>query len=152
MSRREEWRFMNNFHTPTVSVIVPNYDHAPFLRKRLNSILSQTYQDFEMILLDDCSTDESRAILQEYAHRPHVRLEFNDVNSGSGYRQWNKGVSLARGKYVWIAESDDYADVNYLQRLLGVLESDEKIMFAYCRSWRVAEDGVLAGIEDTYLN
>jgi glycosyltransferase involved in cell wall biosynthesis len=142
---------MISSHSPTVSVIVPNYNHAPFLRKRVDSILSQTYQDFEMILLDDCSTDESRSILREYADRPHIRLEFNDINSGSGYRQWNKGVSLARGKYVWIAESDDYADANLLQRLLGVLESDEKIMFAYCRSWRVAEDGVLAGFEDTYL-
>jgi glycosyltransferase involved in cell wall biosynthesis len=142
---------MNNFHTPTVSIIVPNYNHAPFLRKRLDSILAQTYQDFEMILLDDCSTDESRAILREYAIRPHVRLEFNDVNSGSGYRQWNKGVSLARGKYVWIAESDDFADDNLLQRLVGILESDERITFAYCRSWRVAEDGRVTGFEDTNL-
>jgi cellulose synthase/poly-beta-1,6-N-acetylglucosamine synthase-like glycosyltransferase len=138
-------------NSPTVSVIVPNYNHAPFLRKRLDSILGQTYQDFEIILLDDCSTDESRAILREYANRPHVRLEFNDVNSGSGYRQWNKGVSLARGKYVWIAESDDFADDNLLQRLVGILESDERITFAYCRSWRVAEDGRVTGFEDTNL-
>ena len=110
---------MNILHTPTVSIIVPNFNHAPFLRKRVDSILGQTYQDFEIILLDDCSTDESRSILREYSDRPHVRLAFNDANSGSGYRQWNKGVSLARGKYVWIAESDDYADGNLLQRLVG---------------------------------
>jgi glycosyltransferase involved in cell wall biosynthesis len=142
---------MNNFHTPTVSVIVPNYNHAPFLRQRMDSILGQTYQDFEIVLLDDCSTDESRAILREYAHRPDVRLEFNDANSGSGYRQWNKGVSLARGKYVWIAESDDFADANFLQRLVGILKSDERISFAYCRSRRVTEDGGLMRFEDTYL-
>jgi glycosyltransferase involved in cell wall biosynthesis len=143
---------MSSFDIPTVSIIVPNYNHAPFLRKRLDSILGQTYQDFEMILLDDCSTDESRTILREYAAlHSHIRLEFNDANSGSGYRQWNKGVSVASGKYVWIAESDDYADAKLLQRLVGILESDEKITFAYCRSWRVTGDGRLMGFEDTYL-
>ncbi|HVB58282.1 MAG TPA: glycosyltransferase family 2 protein, partial [Candidatus Acidoferrales bacterium] len=94
---------------PTVSVIVPNYNHARFLRKRIDSVLQQTFQDFELILLDDCSTDDSRSILSSYAGDPRIRIEFNDANSGSTFKQWNKGVRLARGKYVWIAESDDYA-------------------------------------------
>ena len=102
---------------PTVSVIVPNYNHARFLPQRIESILRQTYQDFELILLDDCSTDDSRAVLSQYASEPRVRIQFNEVNSGSTFRQWNKGVRLARGKYVWIAESDDYADERLLERL-----------------------------------
>jgi len=89
---------------PNVTVIVPNYNHARFLRQRLDSILTQTYQDFELILLDDCSTDDSRTILKEYAADPRVRLELNEANSGSPFKQWNKGVQLAQGKYVWIAE------------------------------------------------
>ena len=100
-------------------VIVPNYNHARFLRQRLDSILAQTFQDFELILLDDCSTDESRTILEEYARDPRVRLDFNEVNSGSPFKQWNKGVRFARGKYVWIAESDDYADPRLLEALGG---------------------------------
>src|SRR5246127_2931841 len=103
---------------PTVSVVVPNYNHARFLPERIESILRQSYQDFELILLDDCSSDDSRAILSQYADDPRVRLEFNAVNSGSTFKQWNKGVRLARGKYVWIAESDDYADERLLQRLV----------------------------------
>ena len=59
------------------------------------------------------------------------------MNSGSTFKQWNKGVRLAQGKYVWIAESDDYADEKLLECLVAVLERDEKIAFAYCRSWRV---------------
>ena len=70
-----------------------------------------------------------------------MRLEFNQVNSGSTFKQWNKGVRLARGKYVWIAESDDYADPRLLERLMAVLEADATVAFAYCRSWRVTEDG-----------
>src|ERR1700746_3879780 len=108
---------------PKVSVIVPNYNHARFLQKRIDSILNQTFQDFELILLDDCSTDVSRAILSQYANDPRVRLEFNAMNSGSTFKQWNKGVRLARGKYVWIAESDDYADERLLQRLVDALET-----------------------------
>ena len=104
-----------------------------------------------MILLDDCSTDESRSILREYADRPHVRLEFNDVNSGSGYRQWNKGVSLARGKYVWIAESDDYADANLLQRLVGSSKATRKSCLPIVAPGGLRRMGGLAGFEDTYL-
>lgn len=134
-----------------VSIIVPNYNHARYLPKRIESILRQTYQDFELILLDDCSTDESRSVLLRYADDPRVRFEFNDVNSGSPFKQWNRGVCLARGSYVWIAESDDYADERFLERLVRVLERDESIAYAYCRSWRVTEYGQLSGFEDTYI-
>jgi glycosyltransferase involved in cell wall biosynthesis len=136
---------------PTVSIIVPNYNHARFLRKRMDSILEQSFQDFELILLDDCSTDESRTILEQYTSDPRVRIEFNSVNSGSPFKQWNKGVRLARGKYVWIAESDDYADPRLLERLVAVLEADSTVAFAYCRSWCVTEDDRRDGFSDFYL-
>src|SRR6202030_4301096 len=77
---------------PAVSVIVPNYNHAPYLRRRIESILQQTYQDFELILLDDSSTDHSREILQSYAEKPGVKIAFNTMNSGSVFKQWNKGI------------------------------------------------------------
>ena len=125
--------------SPKVSVVVPNYNHARFLPKRIDSILGQTFQDFELILLDDCSTDDSRSILSRYADDPRVRIEFNAVNSGSTFKQWNKGVRLARGEYVWLAESDDYADERLLERLVSVLEAEPEVTFAYCRSWRISE-------------
>ena len=138
-------------HMPTVSVVVPNYNHARFLRQRIDSILAQTYQDFELILLDDCSTDESREILRSYASDARVRLEFNETNSGTPFKQWNKGVRMARGEYVWIAESDDYADRRLLERLLGVLKSGAKTKLAYCRSWAVREDGQLDGFAEAHF-
>jgi hypothetical protein len=135
---------------PKVSVIVPNYNHARFLRKRIESALRQTYQDFELILLDDCSSDDSRTILSQYADDPRVRIEFNEVNSGSTFKQWNKGVRLARGKYIWMAESDDCADERLLGRLVKVLDEDPEINFAYCRSWRIDTEGQLDGFEDSH--
>jgi GT2 family glycosyltransferase len=136
---------------PTVSVIVPNYNHARFLRKRVGSILAQTYQDFELILLDDSSMDESRSILSEYTNDLRVRTEFNAMNLGT-YKQWNKGVGLARGEYIWIAESDDYAHERFLERLIPVLARDSRITFVYCRSWRVEEDGGLRGFVDSNVD
>jgi glycosyltransferase involved in cell wall biosynthesis len=137
---------------PIVSVIVPNYNHARFLPRRIGSILKQSFQDFELILLDDCSGDESRSILSRCATDPRVRIEFNDTNSGSTFKQWNKGVRLARGKYVWIAESDDYADERFLERLVAVLEIDPAVAFAYCRSWQVSDEDQLTGFADGYLD
>src|SRR5665213_3269095 len=141
---------MNSPPVPRVSVIIPNYNHAPFLTRRIETVLQQTFRDFEVILLDDCSTDESRSILSSYANNPRVRIEFNAANSGSTFKQWNKGVGLARGEYVWVAESDDYADTRFLERLVGVLDSEPKAAFAYCRSWRVSDDR-LNGFADSYL-
>lgn len=136
---------------PAVSVIVPNYNHARFLNQRIDTILNQTFKDFELILLDDCSSDDSRSILSSYASDPRVRLEFNEKNSGSTFKQWNKGVRLARGEYVWIAESDDYADPHLLEALVAALNQDNSVAFAYCRSWRVTGEGYLDGYADLYL-
>jgi len=136
---------------PALSVIVPNYNHARFLRKRIDSILQQTFQDFEVILLDDCSTDDSRSILSSYASDPRVRIELNDANSGNTFKQWNKGVRLARGKYIWIAESDDYADERLLEKLAALLDADAQVAFAYCRSWRVSAEDQIDGFADFYL-
>jgi glycosyltransferase involved in cell wall biosynthesis len=126
---------------PKVSVIIPNYNHARYLRQRIDTVLAQTYRDFEVIVLDDCSTDESRSIISEYASDPRVRIEFNRTNSGSTFKQWNKGVGLASGEYIWIAESDDYADHKLLERLVGVLDAEPEVTFAYCRSWQISEEG-----------
>src|SRR5215469_5385969 len=136
---------------PTVSVIVPNYNHARFLPKRIDSILAQTLQDFELIVLDDCSTDESKSTLDKYADRPRVRIEFNAINSGSPFKQWNKGVGLARAEYVWIAESDDYSDERFLEKLVARLDAEPRSAFAYCRSWRVALDNRPEGFADAWL-
>jgi len=143
---------MANSLSPKVSVIVPSYNHARFLRKRLDSVLAQTFQDFEVIVLDDCSTDESLSILSQYRSDQRVRIELSQKNSGSTFKQWNKGVQSARGTYVWIAESDDYSDVRLLERLVSILDRDSETVFCYCRSNSVSEDGQVMGFVDAYLN
>jgi glycosyltransferase involved in cell wall biosynthesis len=113
-----------------VSIILPTYNHAPYLRQRIDSILNQTYQDFELIILDDCSPDNSREIIESYRNNPHIRhIIYNETNSGSTFKQWKKGFQLAEGEYIWIAESDDYADSTFLEKAMA---SIQKYNSAYC--------------------
>jgi glycosyltransferase involved in cell wall biosynthesis len=113
-----------------LSIILPNYNHAPYLKQRIDSILNQTYQDFELIILDDCSPDNSRNVIELYRGNPHIsHIVYNETNSGSTFKQWKKGIELAKGKYIWIAESDDYADITFLEK---VMTSIQKYNSAYC--------------------
>lgn len=127
---------------PKVSVIVPNYNHARYLRQRLDSIYNQTYQNIEVILLDDASADESRSILDEYAvRRPGVtQTHFNDINSGGVFRQWRAALAHATGDLVWIAESDDFCETTFLDSLVAAFE-DEAVVLAYSRYEFVDEHG-----------
>jgi glycosyltransferase involved in cell wall biosynthesis len=125
---------------PLVSVIVPNYNHAPYLKQRLDSILGQTFQDMEIILLDDASTDESKKVLDQY-EGANIQKHFNQVNSGSPFKQWNKGVALAKGKYIWLAESDDYCENVLLEKLVNALEADDKRVLAFAQTTLVDESG-----------
>ncbi|WP_052158154.1 glycosyltransferase family 2 protein [Lacinutrix jangbogonensis] len=110
---------------PKVSIIVPNYNHSKFLSQRLDSVFNQTYQNFEVILLDDASTDNSVELLNHYAKHDKVsHLVVNTENSGSPFKQWEKGIKLAKGDYVWIAESDDYCDLNFLNTIIVNIEVD----------------------------
>jgi glycosyltransferase involved in cell wall biosynthesis len=131
---------------PKVSIIIPNYNHAPFLVQRLNSVFNQTYQDFEVIILDDCSTDSSRDVLSIYSQHPKVsHCIFNETNSGNTFKQWAKGLSLAKGDLIWIAETDDYCEANFLEKLVQPFQKDSEVVLAYCQSNRVNEQGAVTG-------
>lgn len=125
-----------------VSIIVPNYNHAKFLAQRLDSVLAQDYTDYELIILDDCSSDSSREIIASYKDHPRVsHVIFNEKNSGSTFAQWEKGISLAQGEYLWIAESDDYCEKNFLS--VAVRKLEEGYDLFYARSVRIDEEGKL---------
>lgn len=118
-----------------VSVIIPNYRHARYLKERIDSVLEQTYRDFEVIILDDCSPDDSREIIETYRTRKKIaHIVYNEHNSGSTFVQWQKGFDLAQGEYIWIAESDDFADPEFLSSCVEQLESDPSCTLAYTES------------------
>ena len=131
---------------PKISVIVPNYNHAAYLDARIQSILAQSFADTEIILLDDGSTDKSSEVLARYRQHPKVtQCIINEVNSGSAFRQWERGFACAAGEYIWIAESDDFANPHFLSRLSGVLDAHPAVGLAYCQSIKVDAAGAAIG-------
>ncbi|WP_324671905.1 glycosyltransferase family 2 protein [Hymenobacter sp. GOD-10R] len=125
---------------PKVSVIIPNYNHARYLPQRIESVLKQTVSYIEVVILDDCSPDNSREIIEKYASQDsRIRVVYNEENSGSTFKQWNKGFALAQGEYIWIAESDDYADEYFLEKLVSKLDDDPEVGLVYCDSWNLFE-------------
>ncbi len=128
---------------PEVSIIVPNYNHAQFLKQRLESIFNQTYQNFEVILLDDASTDKSVSILEKYSKHSKVsHFIVNEVNSGSPFKQWQKGIALAKGEYIWIAESDDYCELDFLEKIFEfVHNTNNDVALVFTQSIDLDENG-----------
>ena len=107
-------------YSPSVSVIIPNYNHASFLEERINTILEQSYQNFKVLILDDCSTDNSRDIILDYAERYPNKITyiFNERNSGNVFRQWRKGIEHTTGNLIWICESDDFSETDFLEKII----------------------------------
>lgn len=128
---------------PLVSVVIPNYNYARYLPERIASVLRQTFTDYELILLDDASTDDSldvmRACTEACDHE--VRIVPSETNSGSPFVQWMKGIRLARGKYVWIAEADDLAEPTLLETCVSLLEGCAGASICYVGSKLIDENG-----------
>lgn len=133
---------------PAVSIIVPNYNHASYLPRRLENIFNQTFKDFEVILLDDASTDESIEVLKKYAHCANVRIIKNEQNTGSPCKQWLKGIDMARADLIWIAESDDACTPEFLETMLPAFR-DPDVKLVYADSYVIDENDRVVG---DYLN
>lgn len=136
-----------------VTAIVPNYNHAAFLRERLDSILEQSYPLVEVVILDDSSTDGSREIIEEYVSRfpDRVRAILNERNSGNVFAQWRKGHAAATGDLVWLCESDDFCDPDFLSRILPTF-SDPSVTLAFGRIQFADSAGAERAGLDEYRN
>jgi glycosyltransferase involved in cell wall biosynthesis len=128
---------------PKVSVIIPNYNHAPYLQQRIQSVLDQTFQDFDLIYLDDASTDNSNAVFAEFEPHQRIIAIYNYRNSGSPFKQWNKGVRATEGEYIWIAESDDVAHPDFLANLVPILDCNPHVGLVYSQSCQIDRNNVV---------
>lgn len=124
-----------------VSVIVPNYNYAQFLQRRIDCIVNQTIKPAEIIFLDDCSTDDSLIVAEQILGKIDIpyRIIPNEVNQGV-FKQWLKGIELAQYDYFWIAEADDYCELNFLETLLPAF-NDEDVVMSYCDSYIINNSG-----------
>lgn len=121
-----------------VSVIIPNYNHRQFLEQRIQTVLEQSYQNLEVIILDDASNDGSVQIISKYKDHPKVaQVLINNSNSGSVFKQWIKGIEASTGDYIWIAESDDFASTDFLKETVDVLNANENQGMVFTDSIKV---------------
>lgn len=148
-----------------VSVIVPNYNYAKYLKKRIESILRQDYPIYELIVLDDASTDNSLEELTEIFRGYGVGLDdgdavlsrtkkdgevekikftmiVNEKNSGKAVRQWEKGFETATGDYIWIAEADDCSSKHFLEEVMKGFD-DSKVVLSYVESKIINKNGFM---------
>ena len=125
-----------------VSVIVPNYNYAQHLEERLASIFEQTYPVYEIIVLDDASSDNSIDVVKATAahYRREISLVKNVANSGNVFRQWQKGISLATADYIWIAEADDIAAPGFLRNVMHRMHKQQLDM-SFCDSRIIDAEG-----------
>lgn len=132
-----------------VSVIVPSYNYAEYIEKRMDSLINQTYQDIEILVIDDCSSDNSVEILRTYESHPKVKLIVREQNGG-----WvvvnNQGVEMSSGEYVLFAQSDDECDSMMIERLVDALKSNPTAGVAFCRSLLIDEQNQLLGDDFIY--
>jgi len=136
---------------PKLSIIIPNYNHGNYLSQRIQSVLDQTFTDFELIILDDASTDDSVQTINQFRkHNNRIKYYSSEINSGNTFKQWNKGVSLAKGDLVWIAESDDFCDIDFIRRTIQPLLVDEFISVSYCQSHKMDEEDNITGSWSDY--
>ncbi len=124
-----------------ISVIVPNYNYERHIEKRLKSILRQQWPVYELIVLDDASSDNSVKVIKEFldTNQCDYQLHVNHENAGSVFHQWQKGLALSKGDILWIAEADDIANDHFLEELMGSFNSPD-VVLAYSQSQQIDDD------------
>ena len=122
----------------SLTAIIPNYNYGRFLKQRLYSILYQTRKIDKIIILDDCSCDNSKIemkkIQKEISKYINIELVYNKKNSGSPFKQWAKGISLSKTDYVWICEADDYCSKRFLKHVLKPIKNNKNIVISYANT------------------
>jgi glycosyltransferase involved in cell wall biosynthesis len=116
---------------PRVSYIIASYNYGHYVGQTIDSLLAQTFQDLEIIVIDDCSPDNTRDVLQQYANEPRVRPVFHQTNLRN-IRTYNEGLALARGEFIGVVGSDDYAlRTDAAERQVAVFDANPNVGFVY---------------------
>jgi len=141
-----------NLSKPRVTALVPSFNHGHYVRQRIESVLEQTYDNVELVVIDDCSEDDSDSIIRSLQSQHGFQYIRNLHNSGTPFSAWERILSIAHGEYIWICESDDYADPKYLEVTVEALRKVPEAALAYCDSWIIDEYGQQVDHTDTHFH
>ena len=111
---------------PKVSVLIPTYNSAAFLDDAIQSVLNQSFTDFELIIVDNCSTDNSKEVISKYTSDSRVRFYVNEKNIGSN-GNFNRCFSLASGDYIKCLCSDDIFHLSLLEKFVAIMEAHPSV-------------------------
>lgn len=130
--------------TPTVSVCLPTYNYARFLPRAVESVLAQSYRDFELLVFDDASTDDTVAVMQPYLDDPRVTFVVQEQNQGL-FANFNQSAQRAQGKYVKYLCADDWLHEEFLADTVALLANDPSLSLATTANWLVDIDDRVTG-------
>jgi glycosyltransferase involved in cell wall biosynthesis len=116
---------------PKVSVLIPTYNYAYCIDEAVQSVLDQTYTDFELIVIDDCSKDNTDEVMQKYLSDPRITYLTNEKNLGL-VGNWNKCLSLATGEYIKLLCADDKFRADLLEKMVTVMETHSNVALVAC--------------------
>ena len=128
---------------PFVSVIIPCYNAKEYITRTIDALENQTYEDFEIVFVDDCSTDGTHDFLKEYGGKEHkfaVQVGRTKQNSGPALAR-NLGISMAKGKYIAFCDSDDWYDNDFIEKMVCGVSSGADMVF--CGHKKVLLDGTV---------
>lgn len=126
---------------PEVSVVIPTYNRAPVLSRAIDSVLTQTHRDLELIVVDDGSTDETDMVLESYEDDRLCVLETRE-NSGANAAR-NKGIQHASGKFISFLDSDDEYTLTHLEEVLSKFRESPSQVGGVYTSYRKLDNGVV---------
>ncbi len=126
-------------HMPKVTVYIPTHNYGRFLDKAIGSVLSQTMSDWELLVIDDGSTDDTQQILEKYKNHPEITI-ITQENQGLNVTN-NVAIRLSRGRYIMRLDADDYLDENCLMVLSSVLDQKKEVGLVYPDYYQVDEEG-----------
>lgn len=146
-SRREQIQEIYNLpgikvtRSPRVTALVPSFNHGRYLRQRIESIVNQTYKNVELIVIDDRSEDNSDEVITSLQAEHQFTYIRNARNSGTPFAAWGKVLSMATGEYIWVCESDDFAEPKFLETAVAALTAAQGSVLFYCNSHVVDDAG-----------
>lgn len=133
---------------PLVSVIMPAYNATRYIHEAINSILSQTYTNFELIIVDDASKDETKKVIQDYVKKYPGKIKgvFLKVNqNGGGDSCANEGIKLAKGEFIARMDADDIADSHRLEKQVAYLQTHQDVVLLGSNAFVIDEHGLITG-------
>lgn len=119
--------------SPLVSIVIASYNYGDLIENRIESFLDQTYENIEIIVLDDCSTDNSRDVIEKFGSNNRIRIIYNNENLG-WIQNSNLGISMSKGEYLLFGNCDDVASRDLIENLVRPLSEDKLVGVAFCES------------------